>query len=96
MRSGANRRPHFTYGHQQNDIHACSMTPYKILEVMNMAVKSMCYITDYTIYNLVITRFNIAFSVFENTLSDTIKISHLLFKEKSGNAFTYYLVNLKI
>jgi len=29
-------------------------------------------------------------------MSDTIKISHLLFKEKSGTAFTYYSVIMKI
>jgi len=46
-----------------------------------MSVKSVCYITDYTIYNLVITLCNVGFSVFENTLSDTIKISNMLFKE---------------
>jgi hypothetical protein len=55
MVSGANRRPYFSYGHKQNDIHACTMTPHKILEVMKVPVKSMCYIIDYTIYNLVIT-----------------------------------------
>jgi len=56
MRSGANRRPYVSYGHKQNDIHACAMTPYKILEFWKQWICqwSLCAASQTTLFTILL------------------------------------------